>query len=86
MQHWYWARQCVFCGQGRLMIMKDLAQNELYLHCEECEWGWRDPEEAGGREGMFLTLSEPFDARPASIEEIRAADWTKYVVGHADED
>ena len=59
----------------------ELGPRGLYLHCEECEHGWRSPEDAVGRQGMFLTLDEEFDATPATMDEIRAAGWERYVAG-----
>jgi len=70
-----WFRTCAFCGQGRLLIMKDTTHDRLYLHCEECEYGWFDPEDAVRNTNSFLTLLESFDARPATDEEIVTAGW-----------
>lgn len=61
--------------------MKQLGTAGLYLHCEECEHGWRNPEAAVGLQGMFLTLDEEVDAAPATIDEIRTAGWAHYVAG-----
>lgn len=82
MKTYYWMRTCVHCnGQGRLLIMKDLSTNSLYLHCEECEWGWRDPEKADDVGWAFLTLDEDFEAEPASSAEIERHGWSRYVAG-----
>ena len=43
----YWYKSCPICdGQGRLHILEDITHKRLYLHCEECEWGWLNPLEA----------------------------------------
>lgn len=59
--------------------MKNLRTASLYLHCEECEMGYRDPEAAGTGTG-FLTLDEDFDAEPASLQEIEEATWDRFYV------
>jgi len=79
---YYWMRPCIHCnGQGRLLIMKNLSTNSLYLHCEECEWGWRQPDRTDDVEAAFLTLQENFQAQPASAMEIEQAGWSGYVSG-----
>lgn len=81
MEVYCWMRNCANCGQGRLLIMKDLSNDSLYLHCEDCEWGWRDPEKADNVASAFLTLNEEFEAAPASRAEIERLGWNRYVVG-----
>lgn len=69
----YWVGNCSLCGQGRLVVMKDLVQSALYAQCEECEWGWRDPEQIGNRAAAFLTLLEYFTPRsPLALRSIVA--------------
>jgi hypothetical protein len=81
MNRYYWTRICPICSEGRLLIFKDLTRGTLYLHCEECEWGWRDAALADQRNAGFLTLNEEFESEPADIEEIRARGWERYVAG-----
>lgn len=86
MKTYFWSRLCPHCdGEGRLIIMKDLTHDSLYLHCEECEWGWRNPDTAADVASGFLTLDEEFDAEPASNDEIVNAGWAKHVAGHFQE-
>jgi hypothetical protein len=80
----FWMRTCVNCGgQGRLFIMKDLSNHSLYLHCEECECGWRDPEKTRDLESAFLTLDENFESEPATMTDIEEAGWRRYVGGES---
>lgn len=87
METYYWTRNCPRCGQGRLLIMKDRSRGALYLHCEECEWGWRNPADAaaGVVEKAFLTLTEEFESSVASLQEIEAQGWSSYVTGEFQE-
>jgi hypothetical protein len=79
-------RTCLHCGgQGRLLILKDSSSGGLYLHCEECEWGWRDPEKTDDIGSAFLTLDEDFDSEVPSRDEIEERGWAKYISGHFDE-
>ncbi len=66
-----WYKSCPLCNQGRLFVMRDSTNERLYLHCEECEWGFRNPADVYVGGPMFLTLLEEFDAAPATEEEIR---------------
>jgi hypothetical protein len=76
---------CGFGGGGRLTIWEDLSNDRLYLHCDECEWGWRDPEKAEDPAAGFLTLDEEFEARPADWETIQRYGWVKYATNSYDE-
>ena len=67
-----------FGGGGRLHIFEDLSRNELYLHCDECEWGWRNPEEASSPDAAFMTVTEEFEARLADWNTIQRYGWEKY--------
>lgn len=79
----YWYRTCPHCdGQGRLIITKDVTANRLYLHCDECEWGWRDPERVDNADAKFLTLNESFGAEDATREDIGRHGWGKYALHH----
>ncbi|RKG91541.1 hypothetical protein D7W82_00340 [Corallococcus sp. CA049B] len=75
----YWYTTCSRCrGQGRLFIMRELKNGTLYFHCEECEWGWREPAIVGDVTAGFLTLEDEADAKLATREEIEAAGWTPF--------
>lgn len=80
----YWYKSCHHCEQGRLFLFLDTTNNRIYLHCEECEWGWKDPENLNPEAG-FLTLDEDFDAIPAKIDDIVRLGWKKYAIETADE-
>jgi len=77
---YFWYQECSFCRQGRLLIAKDVTHDALYLHCEECERGWRDPEAAGDRSASFLTLNEDFEGSFPDEAEISLAGWGKYKI------
>jgi hypothetical protein len=75
----FWLTTCPNCHhQGRLVVMHDQTRDRLYLHCEECESGWRDPDKVGDPSTRFLTLTEEFEAEPATAEDIRRHGWTTY--------
>ena len=74
---YFWSGLCPVCGVGRLLVFKDLSAHSLYLHCEECEWGWRDPERSNSSASGFLTLDEDFEAEVATELEIRKHGWSK---------
>ncbi len=73
----YWYDSCRHCEQGRLFLFLDQTNKKIYLHCEECEWGWHDPENININAG-FLTLNEEFDAIPATISDIISYGWGEY--------
>ena len=86
MTHYYWFHTCPVCsGQGRLLLFKDLTAGQLYLHCEECEWGWRDPDKATDPKAGFLTLNEEFEAAPATKQDIQGEGWEKYALHEFDD-
>jgi hypothetical protein len=62
-----------------------LTNDELYLHCEECEVGWRDPATASDPSAGFLTLDEEFETAFPTLTEIRERGWERYVKGTFDE-
>jgi len=86
MTTYYWFRTCPLCsGQGRLGIFEDITNCRLYLHCEECEQGWWDPEKAHDPSAGFLTLNEEFEARPADWATIQRYGWERYAANSYDE-
>ena len=78
MKKFYWYDECVHCHQGRLIITEDVTNKKLYLHCEECEYGWTDPAKADNVNEGFLTLMEDFETRNPSFEVIKKYGWEKY--------
>jgi len=72
----FWYTNCPNCNnQGNLNIMKNQTTSELYLHCDECEWGWRDPTKILNSDAMFMTLLEDFHSVPATWDEIVSSNW-----------
>lgn len=69
-----WYKTCPFCNQGRLFVFKNLNINKLYLHCEECERGYYDPNQIN-IENSFLTLQEDFEAVEATWDDIKEHKW-----------
>ena len=65
----YWLTVCSNCEQGRLFVFFDETAGRPYLHCEECEYGFRDPTRLE-KADAFLTLLEDFDAHSATREEL----------------
>ncbi|MDQ3650102.1 MAG: hypothetical protein M3458_07495 [Acidobacteriota bacterium] len=74
----YWYMECPVCHQGMLLIERDKRDDLLYLHCDECEFGWRDPELAHEPNAGFQTILGGFDFEIVSAEKIDAAGWGKY--------
>lgn len=81
----YWFKECSFCHQGRLIIVYDVTNLRLYLHCEECERGWLDPAEAENAGKGFLTLLESFETEMPSLKTIENMGWLEYVGGRFEE-
>jgi hypothetical protein len=67
------------------MLMKNLSSGQLYLHCEECESGWRDPLKVDESAARFLTLDEDFEAEPASWGDIEEAGWQPFATNIVEE-
>ena len=76
---------CPVCGVGRLFAFWDLNRRALYLHCEECEQGFRDPEKVS-RESGFLTLLEDFESRSATSQEIHEHGWDRFLIDSGERD
>ena len=74
----FWYTECPLCRQGRLLIARDLSSDALYLHCEECEQGWRDPNVAADPSAGFLTLSEEFEMEFPDETCIDERGWARY--------
>ncbi|QSQ14917.1 hypothetical protein [Myxococcus landrumensis] len=74
---YYWYKECPFCHHGVLLIARDKTRGSLYLYCDECGYGWRDPEHLDPS-ARFLTLTEDFETEDPTAEEIDAAGWGKY--------
>jgi hypothetical protein len=72
---------CPRCNhQGRLYLQKDLSSLTLYAHCEECESGFRKPEDLKSPHSGFLTLLEDYESENPTIEEISRSVWANLAV------
>lgn len=71
---------CPQCKQGRLYLQKDLTSLTLYAHCEECESGFRRPEDLKSPHGGFLTLLEDYETENPTMEEISSSVWVDLAV------
>ena len=80
----YHAGNCPFCRQGRLFLFRNGTTEDIYAHCEECEWGYLTPQEVEQTSG-FLTLLEDFEADYATLEEISRSVWANYTWAKADD-
>ncbi|PIB11564.1 hypothetical protein [Vibrio rotiferianus] len=78
METYYWYDECTKCHQGRLIITKDVTNDRLYLHCEECEYGWLAPSEVKEPSKSFLTLIEDFETENPDMDTIKAYSWENY--------
>ena len=73
----HWFKLCPRCdGQGRLFIVRDCSTGRLYLHCEECEYGFRNPEACANISDGFLAVGVRYDTPTQS--EIEANGWRRY--------
>jgi hypothetical protein len=73
----FWYESCPRINQGRLFICKIDATQELYVHCEECEWTWSDPCQLQPESGR---LGIDFEGSAATAGEIFAAGWTRFAI------
>jgi hypothetical protein len=62
------------------VIFLDTTHERLYLHCEECEWGWKDAEKAANPEVAFLTLDEEFETEAPTLDQIQQFGWARYAL------
>lgn len=74
---------CSSCRQGRLILQRIDRSRQIYAHCEECEWGFMEPEDVQYPERAFLTLSSDGDTSDPTIEEIAETVWAKHLIGIA---
>jgi hypothetical protein len=72
---------CPQCDhQGRLYLQKDLTSLTLYAHCEECESGFRKPDDLEPPHRGFLTLLEDYETENPTMEEVSRSVWA-YLAG-----
>lgn len=72
MKQLFWNKTCPVCNQGRLFLYRNLNDNSLYLHCEECERGFKDLNNVD-KNSSFLTITEDFEAVEATFADIVSA-------------
>jgi hypothetical protein len=81
----YYVGTCPQCdNQGRLCPQKDMTRQMIYAHCEECECGFRKPEDVMQPHRAFLTLLEEYETVNPTEDEISQSSWAPHVVKHAD--
>jgi hypothetical protein len=73
----YHVGNCPGCRNGRLFLFCEAETGDVYGHCEECEQGFRSPDEIETNSG-FLTLLNESDADWATAEEIGRSVWANY--------
>lgn len=77
---------CPQCNhQGRLYLQKDMTSLTLYAHCEECESGFRKPEDLEPPQRAFLTLLEGFETENPTMEEISQSAWADLASDNAED-
>ncbi len=72
----YWYVNCPVCEQGRLFVAVRDETKELFLECEECSTGWKNPEQVSANENGFLAIH--IMSHFATTEEIQKGGWSKY--------
>lgn len=83
----YYAGNCpICCKYGRLEIDKDIANNEYIVICEECLAEWKSPQDAlGNRNGQRNFGTGKVRLRCATLDEIKALGWDKFIVDVGEE-
>ena len=71
--------QCPLCRQGRLFLFRSVENGQVYAHCEECEQGYRSPDELQYECG-FPTLADDGAADWASEDDVGSSVWAGYKV------
>jgi hypothetical protein len=66
------------------MIMKNLSAGKLYLHCEECESAWNDPQKIDDHKARFLAIDEEFESEAASWEDVVREGWQQFAANVAE--
>lgn len=80
----YYIGQCPICRQGVLEILKEDKSGTIYIHCDECEAEWRNPEDAlEVRNGTRFHFGL---SKPASLEEVYEMNWKVEVHNMPEED
>ncbi len=69
---------------GRLFLIRNLATEDIYGHCEECEWGYITRGDMETK-SAFLSLLDDDEAEYATIDDISRSVWVNYTVVLVDE-
>ncbi|MGJ7562742.1 hypothetical protein ACSFBM_02670 [Variovorax sp. GB1R11] len=85
MRKLYGSSTCANCRQGRLLFQNDTTNERVYVHCEECEWGWLHPEGLGDVAQGFLTLLSDFESTDATLEDVQRSEWRDHIAGSFEE-
>lgn len=76
-ERFYLDKSCPICSQGRLFIVEDTSNQRLFIHCEECECAWLNPDEIVGNKS-FLAINPDFETRNPIYDTIQKFGWTKF--------
>ena len=77
----YFIGNCPICRDyGMLEILFNFKEKKCSIMCEECWAEWNSPEDVFKSVKGFRKSYPEAEARTATIEEIRAAGWEKYIV------
>jgi hypothetical protein len=68
---------CRLCGQGRLIVTRELASGTLYVSCEECESEWVGPESVTSLEAA--TQRKFGESSFVEREELAEHPWSAFV-------
>ena len=78
----YWFKQCPRCRQGQLFIHSNRETQSLYLHCDECEWGFADPTKCDSVDDGFFAMNIHYDE--PTLDVIQQRGWSEFAM-HRDE-
>ena len=74
----FWYKQCPRCEQGQLFIHRNCETDGLYLHCDECEWGFSDPTQCDLVSGGYIAVFIHYDV--PTLKEIEARGWSAFAL------
>lgn len=77
----FWYKECPICdGQGRLIIKRNVALNNLFFCCDECMSCWKNEDDLNHQQNKFMEYSIKSKITNASEEDIRQFHWEKYKI------
>lgn len=77
----YWIGTCGDCGQGQLVIGKDIENNCFLIICDDCEAEWKVPDTVD--KNRLPRNMDRGDIKNATLEEIQSIGWEHYITGNA---